>query len=223
MTPRFRSTDKAEAGSQFADTPTVGSFSRILTGVFLSTGGLFVLAAIESTVFFWFPFGVDVAVILLAARDQERLWLYPLIATAGSVAGTAATFWMGKKIGEKGLTRYVPERRLKRVKQRVKEKGAVAIALLAVIPPPFPLTPFVLASGALKVKFATFIGTLAAVRLARYGAEALIAARVGRAALGWLNSDAMQFVVGAMIVLAFAGTAIALYGLSRRRGFVAGG
>ena len=189
--------------------------------MFLSTGGLFVLAVVESTIFFWFPFGVDIAVILLAARDEERRWVYPLIATAGSLAGTAATFWMGKKIGEKGLEHYVPERRLKAVKERVKQKGAIAVALLGGIPPPFPFTPFVLASGALKVKFALFIGTLAAVRLARYGAEALIAARVGRAALRWLNSDAMQFAVGILILIALAGTGVALYGLTRRRGVAA--
>lgn len=174
------------------------------------------LAAAESTVFFWFPFGVDAAVILLVARNTERAWLYPLIATAASVLGTALTLWMGKKIGEIGLARYVPERRLKAVKAKVKKKGAAAIALLGIVPPPFPFTPFVLASGALKVNVPRFLAALTAVRLVRFGAEALIAARFGRLAIRWLNSDAMQFVVGGMIVVAFAGTAVMLYALARR-------
>lgn len=200
----------------------MGVFGRTLTGLFLSTGGLFVLAAAESTVFFWFPFGVDAAVILLVARSEERAWLYPLIATAGSVLGTALTLWMGKKIGETGIARYVPEKRLKAVKAKVKKKGAVAIALLGIIPPPFPFTPFVLASGALKVNVARFLAALTLVRLARFGAEALLAARFGRLAIRWLNSDAMQFFVGGLIALAFVGTAVMLYGLSRRRGLAAG-
>lgn len=200
----------------------MGVFGRTLTGLFLSAGGLFVLAAAESTVFFWFPFGVDAAVILLVARSEERAWLYPLIATAGSVLGTALTLWMGKKIGETGIARYVPEKRLKAVKSKVKKKGAAAIALLGIIPPPFPFTPFVLASGALKVNVARFLAALTLVRLARFGAEALLAARFGRLAIRWLNSDAMQFFVGGLIALAVVGTAVMLYGLSRRRGLAAG-
>ena len=193
----------------------MGVFGRTLAGIFLSSGGLFVLAAAESTVFFWFPFGVDAAVILLVARNTDRAWLYPLIATSASVLGTALTLWMGKKIGERGLARYVPERRLKAVKAKVKKKGAAAIALLGIVPPPFPFTPFVLASGALKVDVPRFLAALTAVRLVRYGTEALIAARYGRLAIRWLNSDVMQFVVGGVIVLAFAGTGVMLYGLAR--------
>ena len=179
------------------------------------------LALAESTVFFWFPFGVDAAVILLVARNEERAWLYPLIATAGSIIGTAATLWMGQKIGEIGIERYVPERRLKAVKAKVKKKGA-AIALLGIIPPPFPFTAFVLASGALKVNIARFLAALTAVRLARFGIEAWLAARFGRLAIRWLNSDAMQYTVGGLVVLALAGTAVMLYGLVRQRRLAAG-
>jgi membrane protein YqaA with SNARE-associated domain len=195
----------------------VGVFGQTLAGIFLSSGGLFVLAAAESTVFFWFPFGVDAAVILLVARNTERAWLYPLIATAGSVLGTAVTLWMGTKVGEMGIARYVPARRLKAAKAKIKKKGAAAIALLGVVPPPFPFTAFVLASGALKVNLPRFLAVLTVVRLARFGTEALIAARFGRLAIRWLNSDTMQFIVGGLIVLALAGTAVMLFGLARQR------
>lgn len=200
----------------------MGVFGRTLTSLFLSSGGLFVLAALESTVFFWFPFGVDAAVILLVARNEDRTWLYPVIATAGSVLGTAVTLWMGQKVGETGISRYVPERRLKAAKAKVKKKGAAAIALLGIIPPPFPFTPFVLASGALKMNIPRFLATLTIVRLARFGVEAMLAAKFGRLAIRWLNSDAMQFVVGGLIVVAVSGTAVMLYGLSRRNRLAAG-
>ena len=74
-----------------------------------------------------------------------------------------------------------------------------------------------LASGALKVNLPRFLAVLTAVRLVRFGIEALIAARFGRLAIRWLNSDAMQFIVGGLIVLAFAGTAVMLFGLARQR------
>jgi membrane protein YqaA with SNARE-associated domain len=200
----------------------VGVFGRTLTGLFLSSGGLFVLAALESTVFFWFPFGVDAAVILLVARNADRTWIYPIVATAGSVLGTAVTLWMGKKVGETGITRYIPERRLEAIKAKIKNRGVAAIALLAIIPPPFPFTPFVLVSGALKMNVPRFLAALTVVRLARFGVEAILAAKFGRLAIRWLNSDAMQFVVGGLIVLAVSGTAVMLYGLSRRNRLAAG-
>jgi membrane protein YqaA with SNARE-associated domain len=34
--------------------------------------------------------------------------MIPLLATAGSVAGAALTFWMGSVIGDAGLERYAP-------------------------------------------------------------------------------------------------------------------
>ena len=194
----------------------MGPLRRLLTGVLLSTGGLIVLAAAESTVFFWFPFGVDVAVILLVARHEDRAWLYPLLATAGSIAGTAVTYWMGKKIGEKGLDRYVPEERLKSLTGRIRKKGAFALALLGMIPPPFPFTALVLVSGALEIKFAQFIATLTAVRLLRFGAEAFLATRFGTLVISWLNSDAVEYVVLGLAVLAIVGTAVSIYAWWRR-------
>jgi membrane protein YqaA with SNARE-associated domain len=194
----------------------VSSFGRVLTGLFLSSNGLIALAAAESTVFFWFPFGVDAAVILLVARNEERAWLYPLLATMGSVAGTALTFWMGRKIGEAGLERYVPKQRLKSMTARIKNKGAVALAALGIVPPPFPFTALVLVSGALKVKLLPFLSTLTAVRLFRFGAEALLAARFGTLVVRWLNSNVVEYIVIGLALSALTGTAITLYAMWRR-------
>ena len=70
-------------------------------GLFLSPVGVTVLAALDSTLFFSLPFGIDAAVILLAARDATFAWAVPMLATGGSLVGAAMTFWMGGKAGEK--------------------------------------------------------------------------------------------------------------------------
>ena len=80
---------------------------------------------------FFLPFGIDALVIYLAARDGMFFWLYPLLATAGSVTGAALTYWIGRKIGEIGLERFVPGRRFERFRSRVQKQGAVAMALAA--------------------------------------------------------------------------------------------
>ncbi len=146
--------------------------SRAVLATFASPAGVLVLAALDSTVFFSWPFGIDTVVIVLAARRQSLAWIVPLLAVAGSLAGAALTFWMGREIGDKGLSRYIPARRLDRVRVRVRSSGAIALGALDLIPPPFPFTPFVLAAGALEVDPRLFFLTLAIARAIRFGVEA---------------------------------------------------
>jgi membrane protein YqaA with SNARE-associated domain len=186
------------------------SLTQWILALFASPVGVFVLAALDSTLFFSLPFGIDAAVIILAARLRELWWVVPLLATCGSVAGAALTFWMGVKIGEQGLDRWLPPRRLKRVRQRVRKSGAIALAVLDLVPPPFPFTPFVLAAGALEVRAGTFFITLTVCRMFRFGVEAALAELYGPRILAWLDSDLFHAIVSFFIVLAFALTALSI-------------
>ena len=177
-------------------------------GFFLTWWGAYLIAALDASLVFFLPFGVDAVVIFLAARDRELAWIYPLLATAGSMTGAAGTFWIGRKIGEVGLERVVPARRLERLQCRVRETGAVAMAVPALMPPPFPLTPFVLTCGALRVSPWRFFTTFAVVRLLRFGAEAALAVAFGRRILQVLRSDTFQGVVIGFIALALLGTMV---------------
>jgi len=137
------------------------SFSRWIVPLCASPAGVVVLAALDSTVFFSLPFGIDASVIILAARLRDLWWIVPPLATAGSVLGAALTFWMGAVVGDRGLDRWIDAKRLESIRRRVRERGAIALAVLDLIPPPFPFTPFVLAAGALDVSATTFFVTLA--------------------------------------------------------------
>ena len=191
------------------------SFSGWIIALFVSPVGVVVLAALDSTVFLSLPFGIDAAVILLSARMRDLFWLVPLLATGGSVAGAALTFWMGVKIGEKGLDRWVPERRLDRIRSRIREKGAVALAVLDLIPPPFPFTLFVLAAGALEVDAQTFFFTLVVCRIVRFGLESVLAIVYGRSILAWLDSDLFHDIVTFFIVLAAVLTTMSIVKIVR--------
>jgi membrane protein YqaA with SNARE-associated domain len=174
----------------------MGSLSGRILGLIASPLGLPILAALDSTLFFSLPGGIDAAVLLVVVRRQTAWWAVPLLATAGSVAGAALTFWMGVKIGEHSLDRYIPRKRLARIRRKVNDAGAIGLAVLDLIPPPFPFTPFILAAGALEVDSTTFFGTLTACRLLRFGGEALLAVIYGRRILGWLDSKVfLDFVV----------------------------
>jgi membrane protein YqaA with SNARE-associated domain len=177
-------------------------------GFFLSWWGAYLLALLDATMVFFLPFGVDALVIYLSARSGMFFWIYPLLATAGSVTGAAVTYWIGKKGGEMGLERFVPQHRLDRLRCRLQKQGAVAMAFAALLPPPFPLTPFVLTCGALEVDRRIFFGTFALMRLIRFGTEAILARIYGRGVLRMIESEAFQAVVIAFIAIAVIGTLV---------------
>ena len=177
-------------------------------GVFLTWWGPFVLGALDASLVFFMPFGVDAIVIYLAARDETLFWIYPLLAAAGSVLGAATTFWIGHKAGEVGLDRLVSRRHLDRLRCQVRDRGAIALALPAIIPPPFPLTPLVLTCGALKVDPTRFFLTFAAMRLLRFSIGAVLARIYGRGILRVLESNQFQMVVVGFIVVAVLGTIV---------------
>jgi membrane protein YqaA with SNARE-associated domain len=186
----------------------VTTFFQSMFTAFLSWWGTFLLAALDASMLFFLPFGIDAVVIYLAARERSLFWLYPLLAAAGSTTGAAVTYWIGEKIGEVGLERFVPAARLQRIRARMRDSGAVAMAVPALLPPPFPLTPFILTCGALQVSRWRLFTVFASMRLVRFGTEALLAVVYGRGILRVLQSDAFQMVIATFIAVAVVGTAV---------------
>lgn len=192
------------------------AFFQTLLGFFLSPGGLVVMSALDTTLVFFLPLGIDLAVVIVTARNPDRFWLYAGLATLGSVLGALLTFWVGRQIGEHGLTKVMSEKQLERVKDRVSGKAAVGVALLGIIPPPFPFKLFILASGALGARAWTFVTTLAGVRFARFLAEAGLSALYGNRILEWMDSTTFDVIIGALIVLAIGGSIFSGITLYRR-------
>jgi len=188
-------------------------------GYFLTPPGLVLLAALDSSMVFFLPLGIDFVLILLVARHPELFWMYAALATVGSLLGAALTFWIGRKVGEHGLSRFIKASRLKRVQERVGKSAAVTVGALAIIPPPFPFTAFVLTSGAGHVNAWAFFVTLGAVRTVRFLAEGALAAHYGKGIIGWMQSTTFTVTVGIVAAIAIVGTivsAIALYRSSKR-------
>jgi membrane protein YqaA with SNARE-associated domain len=194
-----------------------------LLGYFLTPLGLVLMGALDSSLVFFLPLGIDFVVIILVARRPELFWLYAVMATIGSVIGAAVTFWIGRKVGEHGLSRLIKTSRLQRIQQRVSEGAAVSVAALAIVPPPFPFTAFVLTSGAFHANPWQFFVTLAGVRMLRFTIEGALAARYGRGILAWMESTTFTVVVGALIVLAVAGTVVSAIAVYRSAKKDAGG
>jgi membrane protein YqaA with SNARE-associated domain len=182
---------------------------------FLSPLGLIALAALDSSMLFFLPIAVEAALVILTARHRELAWLFPLLAAAGSTAGAFATFLIGAKLGDEGLKHWVPKKGLARIQKKIKDKGALPLATTALLPPPFPLAPFVLACGALKVKRTAFLAAFGIARLFRYAVVAVFAWLYGSWILRVIESGTFQAIVGVFIAIAVAGTAYSIYRVVR--------
>ena len=191
------------------------SLFNTLLSYFLTPGGLLLMGALDASVVFFLPLGIDFVLIILTARKPELFWLYALLATIGSIVGAGVTFWIGRKLGEHGLARFVKPSTLKRVEQRVSQKGAISVAALGVIPPPFPFTAFVLSSGAFRLSAWTFLSTLAGVRVVRFMVEAALAARYGSGLLAFMESSTFTAIVIGLAALAIIGTIVSAVAVVR--------
>jgi membrane protein YqaA with SNARE-associated domain len=183
---------------------------------FLSPVGIVLLGLLDATVIFYLPLAVDVAVIYLAARGEGLFWLYPILATIGWALGSASTYWAGTRIGSDGLSRWIPERRLAKVKNKVHHSGALAMAATGLLPPPFPTTPVVLAAGALSVSRWKFFPAMAGARLLRLMAVAFLGHLYGSRLIRWMNSDPFLAVVWGLVGIAVLGTAWTIYSLIKK-------
>lgn len=191
------------------------SFLTAIFSSLVSWWGLGLIAAMDSLIIVTLPLAVDIAVIVLASRAQELFWIYPIIASAGSICGAAVTYYLGQRAGEAGLERFVSAGRVEQIRRKIKTKGAVAIAFLDLVPPPFPFTAFILAAGALKVSPYRFLTWLALTRLLRFGAEAVLAFYYGRQIINWFESDTFEYIAIFLFGMAGLGTLLAVIQLIR--------
>ena len=184
--------------------------TKIFPAVF-SIPGVCLLAALDSAPFFALPFGIDAAVIILAAQRPGAFWLVGAIAAVASIPGAALTFYVGQRVGEVGLRHLIPERRLRSIEHRLRTRGAVALALLDLVPPPFPFKACILVAGGLRTNRTTFFATLLAGRLMRFGGEGALAAAYGPQILGWIESETLAIGASLLVVFGLIAGAFSVY------------
>lgn len=155
------------------------------------------------------PGTADLLLLILVVQKGSPWLLVPLVVVS-SVVGAYLTWSTGKKGGEPALRRYVPKRYYNRITGWSKNHGAIAVAIAAVLPPPVPLLPFLLAAGALGTPKGRFLGSFAAARLARYSVVAWLGVRYGGHMVHWWNrylakySGAISWTIFALFAIAIS-------------------
>jgi membrane protein YqaA with SNARE-associated domain len=145
------------------------------------TMGLFVVSVIDSSIIpLPVPGSTDLLLILLVVHNANPV-LAAIAATVGSILGGYLTWASGAKGGEAALHHYLPKRFSRRLSVWVEKSGTVAVTVSALLPPPFPLMPILLAAGALGVSRRRFLVSFSVTRAFRYAVVAWLAVTYGRA------------------------------------------
>jgi membrane protein YqaA with SNARE-associated domain len=81
---------------------------------------------------------MDVLTIWLAARHREPWPYYALMATLGAVIGGYITYALARKGGKETMERKLSRKRTQKVIRAFERWGFAAVAIPALLPPPFP-------------------------------------------------------------------------------------
>jgi membrane protein YqaA with SNARE-associated domain len=138
------------------------------------------------------------------------------MATAGAVLGGYITYRLARKGGKETLERRFSKRTAQKVTKRFENWGFGAVIIPALLPPPFPLVPFLIAAGAMQYSQKKFLGALFLGRAIRYSIVAALGVHYGRPILAFFaryNKVAVLVLVG----LALIGSAFTLAGYLRSR------
>jgi len=145
------------------------------------------------------PGVTDIMLVLYAAGHANPVLLVA-IATAGSALGGFLSHAVGQAGGMAFLEKRVSPKLLKRVTTWVEEHSIVAIALPAILPPPMPLSPFVLVAGAVHMSRKRFMIAFTGSRLVRHAIACWLGIRYGAHVLRLWNHFSQRWAMTILIV-----------------------
>jgi membrane protein YqaA with SNARE-associated domain len=161
--------------------------------IHLGSLGLFAVAVFDSSpIPLPLPGSTDLLLLLLVAH-RGNPFVLAASAIAGSAIGGYLTWKTGCKGGEALLARSVPARFRARLEHWATDHSFMSVFVSAILPPPVPLTPFLLAAGALKVTRNRFLAALVSARTVRYGLIAWAGATYGRKVVRWWTQNLAQW------------------------------
>ncbi len=191
--------------------PSPGSAGHKLVHLFLSFGlaGLFLVSIVDSSfVPLPIPGMTDIMLVLYAAQHTNP-WMLIAIASIGSALGGFFSYQVGQSGGMAFIEKRTPPRVFKRVTRWMESHAILAVAVPAILPPPMPLSPFVLAAGALKMSRRKFMIAFTASRFLRHAVAVWLGVEYGKPVLVLWNKFIEKWGTPVLIFL-WTGIAISL-------------
>jgi membrane protein YqaA with SNARE-associated domain len=192
------------------------SWARSLIEFFMRLGlfGPFLLEAFDSS-FFYVPLANELLLFALIhgqGGGSSWMWVvYALMGAAGTVAGVFLLDLVMRRVGAGGVERLVGPKRFKKLKMKVEHNTGWVVFVASALPPPFPFRFTMMTASALQCHRGRMFASIFAGRSVRFLAEALLILYFGRRFLDFMNSDAFNYVVYTLTLVAVAGSAFTIY------------
>jgi membrane protein YqaA with SNARE-associated domain len=163
--------------------------------------GVFLVSIVDSSfVPLPLPGVTDIMVIIMSAQHQNVILLV-LLATVGSALGGYFSHLVGQRGGMAFLEKRIPPRIFKTVCQWMESHAILSVALPAILPPPMPLSPFVLAAGALKMSRKKFMIAFTVSRCLRHIIAAWLGVHYGRHIVRIWNGLSAKYATPVLIAI----------------------
>lgn len=167
------------------------------------------LVGIIDSSFLTVPVANDLLVMALSSGHPQRMPYYAIMAAVGSVLGCAVVDVISRK-AEEGVEHAFSGRRIKFVESHVRKHAGWALAVSAVMPPPFPFTPVVVAAAVSHYPRKKLFAVIGGARFLRFAGEGAVAIWFGRQILSFARSPAVEYTIMGLIVVAVIGSAFSI-------------
>jgi membrane protein YqaA with SNARE-associated domain len=187
----------------------IGPFLRFL--LHLGYFGPVLMGALDSS-FLFLPFGNDLLVVTLVARNHRGLPWYVIAAAFGSTIGVFVLALVAGNLGEEGIKKMAGSKRFDRLSRMIDKHGAQAVMLACIAPPPFPFTMVIAAAAALDYSRIRICVINFFTRGVRFVILGLLAIKYGKAILKMADSTVFRWSMIGFIALCIAGSTFSIYG-----------
>jgi len=142
----------------------------------LGAWGIFAAAAFDSGAL-GLPIDPVVAGYVLA--NPSKIWLYVLMAAAGSTLGSLIPYGIGRAGGELLLLKRIDRERFERMRDRFERQEFLAMMIPAMLPPPTPFKLFLLSAGVFEMRASLFMLSIFVGRIVRFFVLGFLVVRFG--------------------------------------------
>jgi len=180
----------------------ISAYGKWIWGLLAPLGiwGVFAIAAVDAA-FMGLP--MDAIVAGYIYKDPGRFWLYVLLASAGSAAGSIILYVIGYTGGEVLLRKRLSPERFEKIHASFNKHEFLALMLPAMLPPPTPFKAIVLSAAAFEMSVGRFLLAIFAGRFFRFLILGFLTIRFGPKVVQWggeIIAHRFRWVLLALVV-----------------------
>jgi membrane protein YqaA with SNARE-associated domain len=163
------------------------------------------------------PGSMDALTVVLSAHQKDWWPYYAIMATIGGMVGGYMTYELGRKGGKEALEKKLPKRKAEKVYQTFEKYGFWGLFVPALLPPPVPFSPFLIAAGAMKYSRQKFFIAVGTARAIRYSLLAYLGSMYSKQIFGFFHHFYRPIFWTVLVLAILAGAGAGFYAWKRKR------